>query len=412
MWYKENDKFSLRWKKNGTIELSDELWLEHKFGHGFDAAGFDISGYDSGVANIINLLFDLFRDKIFIGQHKDKYNKLWFRCLYQAVIEGTADDFAFKTTYVKLGVEHPLILDPETYQHHSTTAIEKYFADIKPFHTKLHTLEQRPTVSESVSVEISEVNRTSEITIQMNDYTRHWNGDVLLSGGTFTDSEVEDSYVDDGFTDDDYFRDDTFSYEFTTPEEDIATLYSGNVFIQPGYERIGEELVGLDLLENVRIRVQTNASGSTEDTDTRSFQINMFPLYNIQESIVIVDANKTTLSNDIRHDDTTIPLSDVTVLNDNTGVVWIGNERVEYGARDASNLLYCKRGTLGTSALDHLTGTTVIDAGDTNKLPIYDNFAHNENNLRLAYNELGVSLSSSSTEPDHAFIRDAGAGTI
>jgi len=411
IWYKENGEYSLHWKKHGTIELSDELWIEHKFGHGFDAAGFDISGYDSGVANIINLLFDLFRDKIFIGQFKDKYNKLWFRCLYQAVIDGTADDFAFKTTYVKLMVDHPLIKDPKNYQHYSTTAIESYFADIKPFHTKLHTLEQRPHTTDAVLLEFSDEYK-SEITIQMNDYSRQWCGDVLLSGGTFTNSNAEDTFAQAGYTQDEYFRDDSFSYEFTTPEADIATIYSGNVFIQPEHECIGEELIGLDLLENIRIRVQTNASGSTEDTNTRSFQINLFPLYNIQESIVIVDANKTTLSSDIDNSVTTIPLTDATAINDNSGVVWIGNERITYSAKDANNLLYCTRGTLGTSVTAHTSGDSVIDAGSTNSLPILENFAHNQNDLRPAYNQLGVSLAASGTEPDHAFIRDAGEGTI
>jgi len=412
MWYKENDEFSLRWKKYGTIELSDELWLESKFGHGFDAAGFDISGYDSGVANIINLLFDLFRDKIFIGQHKDKYNKLWFRCLYQAVIEGTADDFAFKTTYVKLGVDHPLILDPVTYQHHSTTAIEKYFADIKPFHTKLHTLEQRPTVMDSATVELSEVSRDSEITIQMNDYARHWNGDVLLSGGTFTEDIVEEDYAEEGYVESDYFRDDFLSYEFLTPESTVEVLYDGNEFIQPGYERIGEELVGLDLLENVRIRVQTNASGSTEDADTRSFQINMFTNFDIQESIVILDANKTTISNNITESDTTITVDDASVLGNDSGIIWIGTERISYDARDGNTLRYCRRGTLGTSAIAHTAGDTVVDAGLQVELPVRERLGNYRDTLRSAYNEPGVSLSSSSTESVHRFIRNAGAGTI
>ena len=90
----------------------------------------------------------------------------------------------------------------------------------------------------------------------MNDYARHWNGDVLLSGGTFTESFDEVEYVDNGYVENDYYRNDFVSYEFLTPESNVEVIYDGNEFIQPGYERIGEELVGLDLLENVRIRVQ------------------------------------------------------------------------------------------------------------------------------------------------------------
>ena len=431
MWYKENGQYTLRWKKYGTIALSDELWLESKFGHGFDAAGFDISGFDSGVSNIINLLVDLLRNNVFVGQYKKYYNKLWFRCLYQAIIENTADDFAFKTTYVKLAVDHPLIRDPKTYQNYGTTAIEKYFEEIKPFHTKLHTLEQRPSTVDNMTIQVEDEYQ-SEITIRMDDYARQWNGDVVLLGGTFIDVPANDPFVEEDFVEGDYFNNNEFMHQFTTPDStddpfvdedfvdsgyfdqvsEIETIYYGNRFIQPEYERIGEELVGLDLLENVRIMVQTNVSGSTEDANTRSFQINMFTNYDIQESIAIVNANKTTLSNDIREDDTIILLDDVNALGNTSGVIWIGTERIVYGAKDANGIRYCQRGTLGTSAQSHTAGDTVIDAGDSVKLPIRNKFGHYGDQLRLAYNELGRSLAASGTASDHAFIRDAGEGTI
>jgi hypothetical protein len=235
---------------------------------------------------------------------------------------------------------------------------------------------------------------------------------VLLSGGTFTESFDEVEYVDNGYIENDYYRNDFVSYEFLTPESNVEVIYDGNEFIQPGYERIGEELVGLDLLENVRIRVQTNASGSTEDADTRSFQINMFTNFDIQESIVILDANKTTISNNITESDTTITVDDASVLGNDSGIIWIGTERISYDARDGNTLRYCRRGTLGTSAIAHTAGDTVVDAGLQVELPVRERLGNYRDTLRSAYNEPGVSLSSSSTESVHRFIRNAGAGTI
>ena len=339
------------------------------------------------------------------------YNKVWFRCLYQAIINGTADDFAFKTTYVKINVEHPLIRNPEKYQNYSTTAIEKYFTDIKPFHTKLHTLSQRPTTIDETELQIEDSYK-NEITIKYERYEREWQGDTVLLGGTFAEVEEIDPYTESDYVESDYSEARANDYSFTTSDSAVEVVYDGNTFIQPAYEGIGEELVGLDLLENVRIRVQTNPVFGIETGDTRSFQIDMFTNYDIQESIAIVDANKTTVSANVDQTTTTIPLADTSVLSSDTGVVWIGTERIVYRARSADSLLFCTRGTLGTSALSHEIGDTVIDASIGVQIPTLAKFADAANNLELAYNDLGTSLSAAGTGRTHTFIRNAGAGTI
>jgi hypothetical protein len=91
------------------------------------------------------------------------------------------------------------------------------------------------------------------------------------------------------------------------------------------------------------------------------------------------------------------------------GVVWIGTERIEYGAYDGSTLRYCTRGTRGTTAQAHAVNA-VVNYEPT--IPTLDNFAHYGDNLRMAYNDSGVSLSSAGITPEHAFIRNMGAGTI
>ena len=93
----------------------------------------------------------------------------------------------------------------------------------------------------------------------------------------------------------------------------------------------------------------------------------------------------------------------------------MGNERIEYGAKDdnfvvGGLLFYCTRGTYGTPVLtDTPIGTTVRHEP---RIPTLDNFAHYGDNLRMAYNDSGVSLSSAGITPEHAFIRNMGAGTI
>jgi hypothetical protein len=205
------------------------------------------------------------------------------------------------------------------------------------------------------------------------------------------------------------------SSTFATTEFDY--LYDGNMFIQPVEEGWGAELYPANFTENIRFRVQTNASGDTVDADTRTFQINYFAPFDLEESIAIVDAAKTTLDGDITADATTIFVTDSNVLTsnvtaENKGVVWIGNERIEYNAIEDYALMYCTRGTRGTSSVAHSNNATVIDGGYVYRIPTLDNFVDYGNGLRMAYNDTGVSLSTTGITPEHAFIRNAGYGTV
>ena len=74
MYHFINGADKLVFKEKATIELSEEVWLQRKFGHGFDVANFDVVPFDSGSENVISKLFDLLRTEIFINHHKVKYN--------------------------------------------------------------------------------------------------------------------------------------------------------------------------------------------------------------------------------------------------------------------------------------------------------------------------------------------------
>ena len=76
----------LVWKEKATLEISEELWNQGKFGHGYDAIGFDVTAFDSCSDNVIAQLFDVLKGKIFIGRHHVKYNKLWFKMLFTAKV--------------------------------------------------------------------------------------------------------------------------------------------------------------------------------------------------------------------------------------------------------------------------------------------------------------------------------------
>lgn len=395
----DNLEWKLVWKKNGTIKLSEELWNASKYGHGFDAIGFDVSGFDSGPSNVLVKLFDILYNDIFVGQYKTMYNRLWFACLHQAVTQNTTDDFAFKTTYVKLQLNKSLSVSEEKYKETNIGILEEYFNDIKPYHTKLRSSIESNTFGELVGMGIDEQSRNAVITMRYNDHSMaDWAaGDTILQGGTFAEEPVN---VD--------------ASEFTTVDNSLEYIYNGNKFIHPNYEGWGEELYPADFTENIRIRVQTNASGSNETADTRTFQINILEQHDIEESIVVAQSTTALIQTAVSTTDTDIELADASMLYQPVegvrGVVWIGTERVTYGAIENNTLRYCNRGSYATAVQDHAAGTSVIDA--TLKIPTPANFAHYGDGLRLAYNDSGVSLSSAGTTPEHAFIRNAGFGTL
>ena len=400
MYYYENGTPTLVWKAKATVKLSEEMWNQSKFGHGFDATGFDIMPWDTGSSNIISKLFDLLRTKVFVGDLLYKYNKLWFSCLHQAVVQNTTDDFAFKTTYVKLKVSHPMLLNRDTYESYDITPVEDFFSDIKPFHTKLHTSVRSVDHTEANLIEVEETERNTYIEMRYNDHSfREWEGDIVLLGGDFSSISLGVGNTD--------------SMEFTTIDNDIEYIYNGNNFDQPHEEGWGDELYPVDYTENISILVQTNNVSLIENPNTRSFRINMYMPQNIQRSTVIEDNKKTTTTANILATDTTVPVDAVNLANfADYGVAWIGSERIEYNAKDSDNLLFVQRGTLGTPAQDHDSGSVVAEANS--RIPTLDRFAHYEDNLRLAYNDSGVSLAdpAGGITPEHAFIRNAGQGSI
>ena len=145
-------------------------------------------------------------------------------------------------------------------------------------------------------------------------------------------------------------------------------------------------------------------------SDTRSFRMNIWETYRLYESSVIVDATKTFLAQGCTATDTTISLNQIFAnMPAGGGVVWIGTERIEYGAYEGGNLRYCTRGTRGTSSQAHAINAVV---NYEPRVPILDNFGHYGDNLRLAYNDSGVSLADAGTSTEHAFIRNAGSGSI
>ncbi|MAI03253.1 MAG: hypothetical protein CMQ75_01825 [Gammaproteobacteria bacterium] len=258
MYYYIDGIDKLVYKEKATIQLSEELWNQSKFGNGYDAIGFDVTPFDKCSDNVIGQLMDLIRSEVFIAKHHVKYNQLWFKLLYTAILQNTASDFAFKTTFAHLGVKRPLLLNKAKYQEYDINTIEQFVNDIKPFHTKILSSMESNTYGESTMINVEEQSRNSEITIKYEDHsTRTWAGDTELLGGTFIDTPTH-----------------TDSSLFTHVQADLEYDYNGQVFVQPATEGWGGELVPTDFTENINMLVQTNESGPVTITSGALYSVN------------------------------------------------------------------------------------------------------------------------------------------
>jgi hypothetical protein len=260
MYYYSDGTDKLVYKEKATVQLSEEMWNQSKFGHGYDAIGFDVTPFDQCSDNVIGKLFDLLRTKIFIGTHYVKYNKLWFKLLFSAILQNTADDFAFKTTFTHLGVKRPLLTNKAKYQEYNIEVVEDFVNSIKPFHTKLLSSMESNTHGESTNIEIEDISRTNVLTLKYEDHsTRTWEGDQVLMGGGLRIDDTAGN-VDTSL--------------FTHVQADFTDDYNGQVFVQPVQEGFGEELVATDFTENINILVQTNKSGPVTVTAGPTYNVN------------------------------------------------------------------------------------------------------------------------------------------
>ena len=120
----------------------------------------------------------------------------------------------------------------------------------------------------------------------------------------------------------------------------------------------------------------------------------------------------TTLSSALSKTSDSITVADSTKLTSpysgsKESVIYVGDERITYGAIDGNTLKDITRGTLGTSIEDHASGIKVIDASEQNRIEIgSQEFSTTNNDPEIAYwNDANVALADSNTTIAQ-FLRD------
>ena len=407
--------WELQYKEKATIQFNSLLWDYQGLDFGWDAQNWDFKPWDNDPGAIIGDILDAIRADVFSGQYVPLYTEMWFTMLNYINSEQNNLDWAFKTTYIKAYLKHNLEKLNKLFVLERDQDVIEYINTVKPFHTKLRDTVTQRTADDFTTITATEHQQNLMITERIDRYTgQEWVCDLVLDGGkdwavgTHTDespftaqdgaSGVEISTTGTTI--------DTTTITIDGSNSDFEFVYHGNTFLQPSCMGWAPELYPAMFDEAVELLVFTNTSGSTVDADSKTFRIFYDSDGNNEASVVNIS---TTLSADITYDESTIEVTDASVIVAPTvgqrGVIWIGNERITYTHKEGNKLHNCARGTGNTAKVAHTSGTTVYEAGITTRVHMHPRLEDYGQHLRPAFNDFGKSITdATSTSAEAQFV--------
>lgn len=354
----EYDDSLLEWnlveKKNGTIQFNDFVYNKNLF-NGWDGDnGWD--GYwDTNPADYMEYIIYACRHDLFIEEHTDNFNKLFFAVVKYAASEHEQLDWMYKTTYVHMNIDTVIRTGSDQarkYTRSAASEINGYINTVKPFHTKIKSVVDTFRMRENLEVVLQESNQ-KKIKIKTDallDHTKYvpnttvlntsFNTSVtnVISGGSFN-SIPSDSVVSLDFLSPSNWNNDHEEYRRTN--------------INPSFN------------ESLSVKVITNTSGNVVDNDTRTYayiQDNNLntTAFSLQEN----SAGTTELI--VEYDDTSVKLvlGDGASFNPLGGYAYIDGEVIEYRQVVNDTLINITRAQFGTIPTPHDIGSTVINLSD------------------------------------------------
>ena len=442
--------WQLVYKQKGTIQFTDLLWNYGKHDYGWDNGAWDYQPWDISPAGLLFNILDTIRNTIFIGQFKSYYTDMWFTMLNYVNSEQNNLDWAFKSTYIKMYIKHTLEKQTSLFVVEREQDLFDFINNAKPFHTKLRdTLFQRDADDE-VNLTITS-SHDPVITLRYNDHSDSVWSENILSGGGFADTPTGNidysTFVGNGATVEltttsdnntitvdntqilsdgsttvttiisNVTSDDTLTTSDSTElladgsslsitNLPLGYVYEGNSFAQPEYMGHAPEHYVASINEAVEIKVDTNRSGSTVDTDSRSFRMFMDNRGRFESSIIKLTAE---IASDVSSTDTSIELTDTSMFTGGHSQVWINGELIEFSNIENNTLIGCIRGIGGTSNRRHSGGDTVYLAGWETIIPAQSNISDYGDHITPAYNDFGKSITDNTSASIEAkFIWDNG----
>ena len=384
---KATDKWDLVFKKNSTVEFDEGLMTATG---GWDTTTFDSRPWDEAdIAEYWETLVEALNKDIFVYYHSDKMNTLFFAMIHYILSVFEQTNWIRKTTYIKLEFTDALETKIRKYTKNKINNVIGYVQEVKPFHTKSSTIVTKHTALENANLTLTEEPATN-ITVKVNDY------EALFGGTLFNDNSVNNVSIADLVTGTEYVITSPSNSDFTTvgaADNEIGTIFTATGtgflngqaqlhiggtgtnlingidfndaasfnYITGGFNR--NSLVEVKPLEQLVINVQTNASGSTHASTSRTFA----HIHQANNNVIaygLIETKEDELNASFGTGDDTITV--VSTANfDASGIVYIDGELIEYTKHNSTTLNVIKRGVAGTFGVTASVGTSVIQVNDT-----------------------------------------------
>ena len=124
-------------RENGTIQFGSIIYDSITANSGFDGTSFDKVFYDIQPVQELRIILETIRDKIFVNDLEEEYNKLFFASLRYVFSEQPNVDWAFKTSFVKAKHNVGELDQSITFKNDSLSSYEDYVDEAKPYRTKV-----------------------------------------------------------------------------------------------------------------------------------------------------------------------------------------------------------------------------------------------------------------------------------
>ena len=277
----------------------------------------------------------------------------------------TANDVTTNTAHEILLPYIPVVGELLTVYHNETRLDDLFYA--LPDQININAIMKTPIVEETSNDSVI-INDDGTITIVLPSTLQVSENDIFIIRKLSSDGSISPDFEDI----DTLYQGGNLAYTTATGYSPADIIVDGDGFVTPTTSPAPEEMVAGQVMDTLSIKV----SQYQTDLAYRQFK----DMLNRTHYTVLDSNKKTVLTRNLRWDDHSIYVEDVSVLDEpqpllnKPGVIEIGSERIEYFTITDNKLSRLRRSTLGTAArFEYLSGTDVQNIGDSQSITYEDN---------------------------------------
>ncbi len=354
----------LKFKRNATIQFTEDLFNSLKQQYSWDIAPWDFTKWDNEPGVEFGEIVTALREDIFTGNYLVNYNRLFFDMVRYIFSENDNVDWIAKSSYIYIdnldvdSLRQQPYLDLDRVQQYVD-----YINEVKPYRTKIRQVIDTRSVIDTANIAVED-SHAIEVEIKFDRTGVSVAERTVISGGTF------------GVTNQDTISGGTFG---VTNQDTI----SGGTFGQS--DLIGEqEIALLSITDALELEVVTKYDAATY-TYAAYITDSYAKYYSLRDSLT------TAIVSDILADTTEITVTDGTVLaapdqfTNTPGVILVNGEYIAYYEKQGNVLRQLVRSYSSIGVNQHNAGSKVYSIQEANKLsaPLDGNIGYNSPGLTL-----------------------------